>query len=57
MSSPCMVQLAAFVRRERATGRIPLPGQVDCIMGGPPCQGVSGLNRHGKTTEITNDPR
>jgi site-specific DNA-cytosine methylase len=51
------VQLGPFVRKLCAIGYIPLPGEVDCIMGGPPCQGVSGLNRHGKTEEIIDDPR
>lgn len=36
---------------------IPLPGQVHVVMGGPPCQGVSGLNRHAKRAKIINDPR
>ena len=50
-------QLAPFVEKMRASGYIPLPGDVDIIMGGPPCQGVSGLNRHGKTKQIIDDPR
>ena len=25
---------------------LPLPGEVEFIMGGPPCQGYSGMNRH-----------
>ena len=25
---------------------LPLPGEVDIIMGGPPCQSFSGMNRH-----------
>ncbi len=51
------LQLAPFVQKMRDSGYIPLPGDVDIIMGGPPCQGVSGLNRHGKTKEIIDDPR
>lgn len=27
---------------------LPLPGEVDFIMGGPPCQGYSGMNRFNK---------
>lgn len=53
----CGMQLASFVQKLRASKYIPLPGDVDIIMGGPPCQGVSGLNRHGKTKEIIDDPR
>ena len=26
--------------------RLPKPGEVDIIIGGPPCQGFSGYNRH-----------
>jgi DNA (cytosine-5)-methyltransferase 1 len=51
------VQLAEWVKRTRASRAIPLPGDVDAITGGPPCQGVSGLNRHSKQTDIINDPR
>ncbi len=49
--------MAAFIKRIRAEGVIPLPDDVDAVMGGPPCQGVSGLNRHAKRADIVNDPR
>ena len=29
-------------------GEIPLPGEVDFLCGGPPCQGYSGMNRFNK---------
>ena len=29
-------------------GELPAPGQVDFIVGGPPCQGYSGMNRFNK---------
>ena len=29
-------------------GALPRPGQVDVIVGGPPCQGYSGMNRFNK---------
>ena len=32
---------------ERAD-ELPAPGQVDFIVGGPPCQGYSGMNRFNK---------
>lgn len=51
------MQLAAYVQELKAKAYIPLPGDVDVVMGGPPCQGVSGLNRHGKTRDIIDDPR
>ena len=34
-----------YLRRNQA---IPLPGEVDFICGGPPCQGYSGMNRFNK---------
>ncbi len=30
-------------------GALPLPGEVEFIMGGPPCQGYSGMNRFNKS--------
>ncbi|BDA50272.1 probable DNA (cytosine-5)-methyltransferase 3 [Coccomyxa sp. Obi] len=53
----CEAKLAEFVKKIRRHGVIPLPGDVDAVMGGPPCQGVSGLNRHAKRADIVNDPR
>ena len=53
----CPAKVAEFVARMRREQAIPLPGQVDLVMGGPPCQGVSGLNRHSKTQDIINDSR
>ena len=51
-------QVAAFVEKLRSSGRIPLPGQVGVVMGGPPCQGVSGLNRQARHERIfVDDPR
>lgn len=32
-------------------------GDIDVVMGGPPCQGVSGLNRHSATENILKDGR
>ncbi len=28
--------------------QLPMPGEVEFIMGGPPCQGYSGMNRYGQ---------
>ena len=32
-------------------------GDVDVVMGGPPCQGVSGNNRHAAQVNILDDSR
>ena len=34
-----------------------LVGDIDVVMGGPPCQGVSGLNRHSAVENILKDGR
>lgn len=38
--------LAHFMKQQQAAKKIPIPGEVDMVMGGPPCQGMSGLNLH-----------
>ena len=38
--------LAHFMKQQQAARKIPVPGEVDMVMGGPPCQGTSGLNLH-----------
>ncbi|KAK9292062.1 hypothetical protein L1049_020016 [Liquidambar formosana] len=35
---------------EKQIDNLPLPGQVDFINGGPPCQGFSGMNRFNQST-------
>ncbi|CAN6698937.1 unnamed protein product [Malus baccata var. baccata] len=35
---------------EKVKNDLPLPGQVDFINGGPPCQGFSGMNRFNQST-------
>jgi site-specific DNA-cytosine methylase len=36
---------------------LPLPGDVGIVTGGPPCQGMSGLNRHARTADVLTDSR
>ncbi|XP_020272922.1 DNA (cytosine-5)-methyltransferase 1B-like isoform X2 [Asparagus officinalis] len=42
-------ELAAGLNKEKVNN-LPVPGQVDFINGGPPCQGFSGMNRFNHST-------
>ncbi|KAM4106402.1 hypothetical protein ACB094_04G063100 [Castanea mollissima] len=44
MSTTEAAELASALH-EKEINNLPLPGQVDFINGGPPCQGFSGMNR------------
>uniref|UniRef100_A0A8I6XMA9 DNA (cytosine-5-)-methyltransferase n=1 Tax=Hordeum vulgare subsp. vulgare TaxID=112509 RepID=A0A8I6XMA9_HORVV len=46
-----------FVQHGHKESILPLPGSVDVICGGPPCQGISGLNRFRNYDELLEDER
>lgn len=50
-------QLKSFCLKLRRCSVVPFPGEVNLICGGPPCQGVSGNNRHAKMRDILQDVR
>ncbi|KAL5697799.1 DNA (cytosine-5-)-methyltransferase [Ranunculus cassubicifolius] len=49
ISTPEASDLAAKLGEEKLNN-LPMPGQVDFINGGPPCQGFSGMNRFNQGT-------
>ncbi|XP_057806538.1 DNA (cytosine-5)-methyltransferase 1B-like [Salvia miltiorrhiza] len=49
ISTPEAAELAASMDQVEVEN-LPLPGQVDFINGGPPCQGFSGMNRFNQST-------
>ncbi|KAK7344087.1 hypothetical protein VNO77_13339 [Canavalia gladiata] len=40
----------ATLLNKKEISRLPMPGEVDFICGGPPCQGFSGMNRFSQST-------
>jgi len=48
ISEECIKQ--ANELKQTVVEKLPVPGEVDLICGGPPCQGFSGMNRFNKRT-------
>ncbi|VVB18330.1 unnamed protein product [Arabis nemorensis] len=51
----CKDKLKEFVTKGFKSNLLPLPGGVDFVCGGPPCQGVSGFNRYRNKKEPLED--